>query len=57
MPYKQILSYDKGEDGNPAINEEEADIVKLIYQLFLEGKTPAGICRFLDKQGILTPSG
>ncbi|MGX8709456.1 MAG: recombinase family protein [bacterium] len=39
------------------MNEEEADIVKLIYQLFLEGKTPAGICRYLDKQGILTPSG
>jgi site-specific DNA recombinase len=57
MPYKQFLGYDKGEDGTPVINEEEADIVKLIYQLFLEGKTPAGICRYLDKQGILTPSG
>jgi site-specific DNA recombinase len=57
MPYKQFLGYDKGEDGTPVINEEEAGIVKLIYQLFLEGKTPAGICRYLDKQGILTPSG
>lgn len=57
MPYKQFLGYDKGEDGTPVINEEEAIIVKLIYQLFLEGKTPAGICRYLDKQGILTPSG
>ncbi len=57
MPYKQFLGYDKGEDGTPVINEEEADIVKLIYQLFLEGKTPAGICRYLDKQGIFTPSG
>ena len=41
----------------PVINEEEAGIVTLIYQLFLEGKTPAGICRYLDKQGVLTPSG
>ena len=57
MPYKQFLGYDKGEDGTPIINEEEAGIVKQIYQLFLEGKTPAGICRYLDKQGILTPSG
>jgi len=57
MPYKRFLGYDKGEDGTPVINEEEAGIVKLIYQLFLEGKTPAGICRYLDKQGILTPSG
>ena len=57
MPYKQFLGYEKGEDGTPTINEEEAAIVRLIYQLFLEGKTPAGICRYLDAQGIPTPSG
>lgn len=57
MPYKQFLGYEKGEDGTPVINEEEAAIVRLIYRLFLEGKTPAGICRFLDAQGIPTPSG
>lgn len=57
IPYKQFLGYDKGEDGNPVVNEEEAAIVKLIYQLFIEGKTPAGICKYLDSQGIPTPSG
>ena len=57
MPYKRFLGYEKGEDGTPAINEEEAAVVRLIYQLFLEGKTPAGICRYLDAQGIPTPSG
>ena len=57
MPYKQFLGYEKGEDGTPIVNEEEAAIVRLIYKLFLEGKTPAGICRFLDAQGIPTPSG
>ena len=57
MSYKQFLGYEKGEDGTPVINEEEAAIVRLIYQLFLEGKTPAGICRYLDAQGIPTPSG
>jgi site-specific DNA recombinase len=57
MPYKQFLGYDKGEDGTPVINDEEAETVKLIYQLFLEGKTPAGICSYLDKRGMLTPSG
>jgi hypothetical protein len=45
MPYKQFLGYENGEDGTPVINEEEAAIVRLIYKLFLEGKTPAGICR------------
>jgi DNA invertase Pin-like site-specific DNA recombinase len=57
MPYKQFLGYEKGEDGTPVINEEEAAIVRLIYKLFLEGKTPAGICRYLEQQSILTPSG
>ena len=57
MPYKQFLGYEKGEDGTPVINEEEAAIVRLIYKLFLEGKTPAGICRYLEQQGIPTPSG
>ncbi len=57
MPYKQFLGYEKGEDGTPVINEEEAAIVRLIYKLFLEGKTPAGICRYLEQQRILTPSG
>lgn len=57
MPYKQFLGYEKGADGTPVINEEEATIVRLIYTLFLEGKTPAGICRYLDSQGVPTPSG
>jgi len=57
MPYKQFLGYDKGEDGTPMINSEEAETVMFIYQLFLEGKTPAGICSYLDKRGTPTPSG
>jgi len=57
MPYKQFLGYEKGEDGTPVINKEEAAIVRLIYKLFMEGNTPAGICRYLEQQGIPTPSG
>ena len=57
MPYKHFLGYEKGENGQPVVNEKEAVIVRLIFQLFLEGKTPAGICRQLDESGIPTPSG
>lgn len=57
MPYKQFLGYEKGADGSPTVNEEEAAVVRLIYRLFLEGKTPTGICRILESQGIQTPSG
>ncbi len=57
MPYKHFLGYEKGENGQPVVNEKEAVIVRLIFRLFLEGKTPAGICRHLDANDIPTPSG
>ena len=57
MPYKHFLGYEKGEDGLPVINEKEAAIVRLIFRLFLDGKTPSGICRRLEDEGIPTPSG
>ena len=57
MPYKRFLGYDRGENGQPIINEEEAKVVRLIYSLFLQGKTSTGICRHLEGLGILTPSG
>lgn len=57
MPYKNFLGYDKGKDGKPVINEKEAEIVRLIYRLFLQGKTASGICKHLDGLGIPTPTG
>lgn len=57
LPYKRFLGYEKGEDGRPAIVESEAAIVRLIYRLFLEGKTQAGICKYLEDMGIQSPGG
>ena len=57
MPYKCFLGYEKGEDNLPHIVEKEAVVVRLIYKLFMEGKTPVGICKHLDKMEIPTPSG
>jgi len=57
MPYGQFLGYEKGEDGIPKIVEKEAAVVRLIYKLFLEGKTPAGIAKHLTTNKILTPAG
>lgn len=39
LPYKQFLGYEKGEDGFPKIVPEEAKIIRLIYSLFMEGKS------------------
>ncbi len=57
LPYGQFLGYTKGEDGLPKIVESEAKTVRLIYRLFLEGKTPSGIAKHLTQGGIATPSG
>ena len=57
LPYKRFLGYQKGEDGRPAVIEEEAAIVRLIYRLFLDGKTQAFICKYLEDLNIPSPSG
>ena len=57
MPYKHFLGYKRGADGEPEIVEEEAKIVRWIYQMFLEGKTPFGIAQILTEAGVPTPSG
>ena len=55
--YSRFLGYDKGEDGNLAINEEQAKIVRLIFQLFLEGMTACKIAKELTSRHILTVTG
>lgn len=57
MAYKHFLGYKKGENGEPEIVEEEAAIVRRIYQLFLEGKSPSGIAKILTTEGIPSPAG
>jgi len=56
LPYKQFLGYEKGEDGFPKLIEEEAKTVKLIYILFLEGKTMSAIAKYLTNEKIPTPA-
>ena len=55
--YSHFLGDDKGEDGNLAINEEQAKIVRLIFQLFLEGMTAGRIAKELTARHILTVMG
>ena len=57
MPYSSFLGYEKGKNGVPKIVESEAVTVRLIYRLFLEGKTPTGIAQHLTQAGIPTPAG
>ncbi len=57
LPYKQFLGYERGPDGLPQIVESEAETVRLIYKLFLEGKMPSTIARLLERSQILSPGG
>ena len=57
LPYKQFLGYRKGPDDLPEIVPEEAAIVQDIYRMFLEGKAPSYIARYLTESGIPTPGG
>jgi DNA invertase Pin-like site-specific DNA recombinase len=57
LPYKQFLGYEKGSDGQPQIVVEQAETVRLIYKLFLDGLMPSGIAKRLEAMGILSPAG
>ena len=57
MPYKIFLGYDPGPDYKPVINEEQAKIVRLIYQWYLDGLTCTQICRRLEGMGVKSPAG
>lgn len=57
MPYSNFLGYDKGPNGTPVINQEQAKVVRLIYLKFLLGETAYSIGKYLDDQGIQTPMG
>jgi len=47
-----IMGYAKGEDGDFVIDPEQAEIVKRIYKMFLEGFTPSHIAMILNDEGV-----
>ena len=51
--YSAFLGYDK----DFKINEEQAQVVKLIYKLFLGGRSFYAITKELEKRGLKSPSG
>ena len=55
--YKNWLGYRKGADGKPEIVPEEAEIIKMIYSLFLDGASLKGIADKMNQDTIRTPSG
>ncbi len=56
MPYDRFLGYEKGPDGKPQMVESEAEIVRAIYRLFLQGKSYTEIKQILESKNYETPS-
>lgn len=54
---RKCYGYDKDENGDLVINETEAEIVKLIFDLYLSGKSILGIVKELQSRNIKSPTG
>lgn len=52
-----VMGYDTDENGNIFIVEKEAEIVRFMYQSYIEGKGSGQIARALTIAGIPTPQG
>ena len=54
---RPCYGYRKAEDGSLVIIPEEAEYVRLIFELYLSGKSIVGIMRELAQRNILSPTG
>jgi site-specific DNA recombinase len=57
LNHSQFLGYGRDDDGNLVIIEEEAKIVRLIYDLFLQGYGCRKIKKYLEDHAIKTVTG
>lgn len=55
--YSKMVGYRKGNDGNPEIIPEEAEVIRNIFDWFLAGRTPREIVDLLIADGIQTKCG
>lgn len=55
--HNKFMGYTKNENGDLVIVPEEAEIVRRIFRLFLEGSSYVQIAKILESEGILTVTG
>ncbi|WP_420067840.1 recombinase family protein [Streptococcus suis] len=53
----KFMGYDKDEDGKLIINPEQAQVVRDIYDMYLDGYSPELIARHFNKEGVKGWSG
>ena len=54
---RKCYGYYNDKDGNLAIDEKEAKNVRMIFSLYLQGKSVLGIVKELERLGIKSPTG
>lgn len=57
IQYQKLYAYEKGEDGNPKIIPEQAEIVRQIYKRFLAGASLRIIQEWLEQECIPNVAG
>lgn len=57
IPFKNVLGFERGPNGELVVNEEEAKIVRYIFHEFLLGKNANYIAKDLTEKGIPSPTG
>lgn len=55
--HRKCYGYDKEENGDLVINKEQAEVVKLIFDLYLGGKSILGIVMELKDRNIKSSTG
>ena len=55
--HNKFMGYTQNENGDLVIIQEEAEIVRLIFRLYLEGYSAGKISQYLEKNGIKTATG
>ena len=57
IQFKTLLGYKKGSDGEMVIVPEQAETVKLIYEMYLSGRTLRSIKESLEARGLRNAAG
>lgn len=56
FPYSRIYGYERGEDGEPKIIQEQAEVVRRIFNWYLAGTSLSDIAARLNEEHIPTPT-
>lgn len=57
MAHRKCYGYEVGPDSELAVNPDEAQVVRWIFEQYLAGDSLVKIAAALEKQGILSPTG